>query len=149
VSDIRTLFLDFTQGADLAIDGLLLAADDGLDTAVILSLFTDARADDDDTLPQGSTDHRGWWGDVFAAATGDRIGSRLWLLLPGKQTVANLNAAREFGEEALAWLVDDGIASRVVVEATNPRDSLLALAIAIERPPGKRLARRYEILWSA
>lgn len=149
MSDVKTLFLDFTRGADLAIDGLLLAADDGLDTAVILSLFTDALAADEDRLPHGATDRRGWWGDVFAAATGDRIGSRLWLLLPGKQTVATLNAAREYAEEALAWLVQDAIAARVTVEATNPRDGLLALAIAIEKPDATRLARRYEILWSA
>ena len=147
MSDIRTIFIG--QGADIALDGLLLAGDDGLDTAVILSLFTDARSLDDDKLPHGSTDRRGWWGDAFASAQGDRIGSRLWLLGPGKQIRENLNAAREYAEEALTWMVRDGIAARVDVDASNPRDGVLALAVAIEKPDGTRLARRYETLWSA
>ena len=42
-----------------------LQGDDGLMTAVIISLFTDARAHDDDPLPDErvgvSSDRRGWW----------------------------------------------------------------------------------------
>lgn len=146
--DVRTAFIDFTSGADLAISGLLLASDDGLDTAVIISLFTDARAEVDDKLPHSGMDRRGWWGDAFANTPGDRIGSRVWLL-PGKQTQQNLNAAREYAQESLAWLLKDHIAARIDVAASNPRDGLLALAITIEKPDGTLLARRYETLWSA
>lgn len=65
-----------------------LQGDDGLMTAVIISLFTDARAHDDDPLPDErvgvSSDRRGWWGDCLPDAQGEQtlesIGSRLWLL---------------------------------------------------------------------
>lgn len=148
MADIQTIFLDFSQGADMALDGLLLSDDDGLTTALILSLFTDARAHADDTLPHSATDRRGWWADAYPVTTGDVIGSRLWLVWPGKQTRENLIKARQFAEEALAWLVADKIAAQVVVEATNPRDGVLALSIDIHKPAGERLAFRFESLWS-
>lgn len=147
MADIRTVFLDFTQGADMALDGLLLDADDGLTTALIISLFSDARASDSDALPHAGTDRRGWWADAFPVAAGDGIGSRLWLI-DGKQTLANLAKAQAFAEAALAWLLADKIAARVSVAATNPRAGLLALAIEIHKPDGRRLAWRFETLWS-
>jgi len=149
VADIQTRFFDFTRGADMALEGLLLAEDDELATAIIISLFTDAQARPDDAIPHNGTDRRGWWADVFADASGDAIGSRLWLLFPGKQVRENLVKARQFAEEALAWLVADEIAQRVVVEATNPRDGILALAVSVHKPDGSRLAYRFDSLWGA
>lgn len=78
-----------------------LVAENTLRTAVILSLFLDRRADDDDVLPNGSNDRRGWWADTVAPmteygiggglASGDRIGSRLWLLSREKQLAGVLD----------------------------------------------------------
>ena len=84
MSDIG-LFWD-RDSADFAIEANDLATDDGLETAVSLSLFTDRRAEDGDALPSGDADRRGWWGDDFPAVDGDRMGSRLWLLARSKQT---------------------------------------------------------------
>ena len=46
-----------------------LQGDDGLFTAVIISLFTDRRANADDPLPDericALPDPRGWWGDYI------------------------------------------------------------------------------------
>ncbi len=146
--DIKTFFFDLTTTADYALDGLLLATDDGLTTAVVLSLFTDARAEADDPIPQGDADRRGWWGDAWPMVPGESMGSRLWLAWPGKQTADNLARAREAAEEALHWLVDDSIAQAVTVQATNPRDGVLALAVSIEKPDGEALSLRFESLWS-
>ena len=145
--DIKTLFFGATQSTDFALDGLLLATDDGLATAVIVSLFTDARAHDDDAIPQGGSDRRGWWGDAYPVTAGDVLGSRLWLVWPGKQLADNLRRAQEFSADALQWLLDDGIASRVSVVASNPRDGVLALALEIVKPDGGLLALRFESLW--
>jgi phage gp46-like protein len=58
-----------------------VAREDGLRTAILLSLFLDARAGEEDPLPDPlNRDRRGWVGDVLAPTAGDRIGSRLWLL---------------------------------------------------------------------
>jgi phage gp46-like protein len=148
VGDIKTVFFNTAEAADYAVGGLLLAADEGLTTAVILSLFTDARAQVDDAIPHGDSDRRGWWGDAFPAVAGDSLGSRLWLVWPGKQTLDNLLRARGFAEEALQWMVTDGVARAVTVTASNPRDGLLALAITIDKPDGEALALRFESLWS-
>ena len=121
-----------------------LVAEGSLHTAVILSLFLDRRADDDDILPNGSDDRRGWWADTVASmtdygiggglASGDRIGSRLWLLSREKQLAGVLDRARYYAEEALAWLVEDGVATAVRVVATNPRQGWLTLEVTITLP---------------
>lgn len=147
--DIRTVFVDMGSGADLALDQFALATDDGLETAVILSLFSDARANEDDALPIGQTDRRGWWADAFPPADGDRFGSRLWLLCAAKQLQQSLNQAREYAEEALAWLVTDGVANKVEVETFIARDEVLGMLVRIYRPDGTATPIRFETLWSA
>ena len=119
MSDIRTVMTPSHDPADpprfdWVIKDHDLASDDGLKTAIILSLFTDRRALEDDPLPDGSDDRRGWWADAFA---GDQIGSRIWLLEREKDTREVVNRARDYAEEALQWLIEDGIAQRIEVMA--------------------------------
>jgi phage gp46-like protein len=147
--DIRTVFIDMDRGADLALESFALAADDGLETAVILSLFSDARALDADPLPIGQTDRRGWWADAYPAADGDRFGSRLWLLRASKQLQQSLNDARLYAEESLAWLVEDVAARKVEVETFIPRDEIMGMVVRIYRPDGSVTPIRFETLWSA
>lgn len=135
--------------ADFAIAGNDLATDDGLETAVILSLFTDRRADDGDALPEGQTFRRGWWGDAFPFAEGDRIGSRLWLLSREKQAQDVVNRAREYAEEALQWLLDDKVADRLEVLAEIVRPGWLGLTVTIYRPGTDPVQWRYNYTWAA
>lgn len=144
--DIRTVFLDFEHGADYALDALGLTEDTGLETAVVLSLFTDRRAASDDPMPDGA-DRRGWWADGLGSDARDRIGSRLWLLWREKQLPSVLVRARQYAEESLAWLVTDGVARRVEVLATNPRRELLRLDIGIERPDAPPVRFRFDSFW--
>lgn len=149
MSDIRTIFVGISKGADYALDALGLVADDGLQTAVILSLFTDRRANDDDVLPGDPADKRGWWADAYPMLPGDKIGSRLWLLNREKQLASALSRAQEYAQEALQWMLDDGVASSVVCSAQIVRMGLLGLTIAIT-PPGANTPQyyRFESLWS-
>jgi phage gp46-like protein len=132
-------------GADLALAGASLATDDGLKTAVIVSLFTDARAHDDDPLP-AEGDRRGWWGDAEPAIARDLIGSRLWLLGREKRLASVVARAKQYAEEALAWLVEDGVASAVAVQAEAVGADILAIGVEITRPAGPgRL--RFDFVW--
>jgi len=149
MSDIKTVFIGFDQGADYALDGLGLSEDDGLETAVILSLFTDRRANTDDVIPDGSNDRRGWWADQFADINNDQCGSRLWLLSREKQLTAVLTRAKQYADEALKWMVDDGVAELVEVVASNPRMGILGLLVAISRPGQAVKKYRFETFWSA
>jgi phage gp46-like protein len=144
MSDIRTLFIDFDRGADYALSGIGLEADDGLETAVILSLFTDRRAESDDVAPDGRDDRRGWWADAWPASEGDRIGSRLWLLHREKQLPIVLARAEEYAREALAWLVEDGVAESVAVSASIPRAGILGLDVSITRPRSPTVQYRFD-----
>lgn len=146
--DLRTRFFDMERGADWLLDSGDLSSDAALETAVILSLFTDARALDDDALPLGQSDRRGWWGDTYPVTPGDRIGSRLWLLAASKQLQAALNDAKAYAEEALAWLVSDGIAANVAVATFIARDEVMGMQVTITRPTGVDVAMRYDLLWS-
>lgn len=153
MTDIALHFAPGAWSADLAIVDGDLATDDGLRTAAILSLFTDARARDDDPLPDADADRRGWWGDCANSDPNDRIGSRLWLLVREKVTDAVAVRARDYAREALAWMVTDGVAAAVDVVCTlyrvtgeRPTGALL-IAVTITRPTGARLA--IDFLWDA
>jgi phage gp46-like protein len=137
-----------TDHADVAMGDADLVADEGLETAVLLSLFLDRRADADDGVSLDQ-DPRGWWGDTFAAVVGDRIGSKLWLLSREKQLTSVATRAKTYAAEALAWLVDDGVASSVDVQAQFVAPGQLSLSIAITRPQAPPFNRQYQYVWSA
>jgi phage gp46-like protein len=150
MTDIATVFIDFTKGADLALDGLILAEDDGLLTAVLISLFSDRQARADDVLPnadQGDTARRGWWADEFNADKSDRIGSHLWLNESAKQLPDVLVRDKQYAQAALQWLVNDGIASAVDVRAFSPRSGIRALAIGIHRANQAAARYQFEQFW--
>lgn len=123
-------------GADLALDGADLRAEDGLQTAVFLSLFSDARAPDGWV---GGSDVRGWWPD----GPQDRFGSHLWLLARESLTGDVLARAEGYAEAALLWLVEDGIAERVSVQAARLGTYGVSLEVGIVR--GK--AKLHQALW--
>lgn len=123
------------MSGDLVVGGSGLGRDDSLRTAVLLSLFSDARARADDPLPDGS-DRRGWVGDALADDAGDRFGSRLWLLAREKQTEETRRRAEDYAREALDWLIEDRLAVRIDVTATWIRASTLGLEIAIHLTTG-------------
>lgn len=154
MSDLRTVItagtfnFDWALAPSTVVDRYLgLAEEPGLETAVMLSLFTDRRAEDGDALPGGSDDKRGWWGDMYAENPGDKFGSRLWLLSREKQTPSVLVRARRYAEEALAWLVEDGIARAVSVSADIVRQGVLGLSIEIIRSAAPPQKYRFEAFW--
>ena len=119
-------------------------------SAVIISLFTERRANPDDSLPSSAdTDRRGWWGDNFSATQSDRIGSRLWLLGREKQLSKVLQRAVEYSKESLQWLIDDGIAKAIEVRAEIVRAGILGVEIIITRPSGANQKFQFDDIWSA
>jgi phage gp46-like protein len=124
--DIGHKYDNEIMAGDLAMADGLLAGDDSLYTAVLHSLFTNARAEG----------QHGWWGELIGPAENDSYGSKLWLLRREKQTDETLLRAKEYAEVALAWLMADSIAESVTVEASYPKRGVLALAIAITLTSG-------------
>ena len=138
--DLAVAFDSNKFSFDLAIQGADIATDEGLRTAVLVSLFTDRRANDDDVIPDGTDNRRGWWADAWPEVDGDLEGSRLWLLSREKQLPDVLQRAKEYGEEALAWLIDDGIALTVTVSAEWAASGVLGLRVEIQLADGSRFS---------
>lgn len=128
-----------------------LELEDTLTTAVIISLFTDRRADRDAVLPFNQVDRRGWVGDEFMAdgfdERVDAWGSMLWLCYHTKTESQILEAARFAAQEALAWLVRAEIASRVEVTTqwAGERQDRLAVRPTIYKPD--QASPVYDVLW--
>lgn len=147
MTDVALAFDALTLTADVALEGGQLVAEHGLLTAVIVSLFSDRLAQEDDPLPFEDSDRRGWWADIVPPVPADKIGSRLWLLHREKQTQETLLRAGEYAREALEWLVEDQVAERLEVEAEWVRTGVLGLRIAIHRPRGEAARLRFAIAW--
>lgn len=108
-----------------------------LETACLVSLFTDKLATPDFVHTDGTTDRRGWWADLY---NDQPLGSNLWQLERAKKTRDTLGLARRYAQDALQWLIDDGVAASVVVDTRwlgNPVGStMMGIAIAITKPDG-------------
>jgi phage gp46-like protein len=123
-----------------------LASGDDLETAVLISLFTDQTAQPDDVIPDGSTDPRGWWGDTGEAFP---IGSRLWLLGRAKLTQATLNLAQDAIVQALQWLIADGVVAAVTVTTQLLGLSQMGAEILLTQPSGQSVNFKYAFVWGA
>lgn len=125
-----------------------LAMNDRLIRAVIISLFTWCRAHDDDDLP--SNQRFGWWGDAYPQVPNDKIGSRLWLLTRVKLLPSTPGLAKGYAEEALQWMIDDGVASRIDCAAERLGMEGLALSATIYRNDSTHpVSLRFADIWEA
>lgn len=110
----------------------LTEAEDTLETwlrsAVIMSLFTDGRATEDEELE--ITERRGYWGDIDLDGD-ESLGSKLWLHRRSKLTNDVANQVQDEAQTALDWLVEDSHVSE--------------LAVTVERQPPDRLAYQIDI----
>ena len=138
------------NGGAVVLSGFDLARDDGLETAVIISLFTDRRASPEQIpveLPQD--DLRGYWGDISNATPSDQTGSLLWLLAREKQLPQVLGRAQQYCREALAWMVEDLVATRVEVTAEFFSQGWMLILVDIFRPTGSPVRYRFNYEWAA
>ena len=138
------------NGGALVLSGFDLERDDGLETAVIISLFTDRRASNEQIpveLPQD--DLRGYWGDISNATPSDQTGSLLWLLAREKQLPQVLSRAQQYCREALDWMVEDLVATSVEVTAQFVAQGWMLILVDIFRPSGSPVRYRFNYEWSA
>ena len=144
MSDITTIW-NVEQGmGDYLLAGAALAEGDELQTAMIISLFSDRVAAPTDRIPDGTNDPRGWACDTDDLA----IGSRLWLLDRSKQTDAVLNQAKDYITEAVQWMIDDQFVERFDITVEWTRRSMLGCRVVAYRKVGTQLiALRYAYVW--
>lgn len=148
MSDLALSYDPIAGHADLCVEDGDLVLDAGLGSLALMSLLTDARAEPEEA--PGESDLRGWWGDQLLERP---LGGKLWLLGRAKTTPENQRRAQDYAEDALAWLVEDGVAGRVDVLAERlvgvGSGATLRIDVSIERSGGGRVDLRYDRLWEA
>jgi len=106
-----------------------------LETAVLISLFTEARDEDLEIDEVGEpllgTYKGGWWGDSFSDFP---WGSKLWRLKRSVLSVTTLQRARKFAADSLEWMINDNVATSIEVESFRGGQGLLCLRISILTP---------------
>jgi phage gp46-like protein len=148
MSDIQTRWDTTFNRGDYAVAGGALAVGHDIQTAVLLSLFTDRLAQPGDVIPDappsGLVDRRGWWGDDDPHYP---IGSRLWLLDRSKGPLDVAQRAEDYAREALQWLLDDGVAAKFDIQAAWVRPNQLKLVVVAYRTDGSILSNLSTNLW--
>ena len=150
MSDVGLFIIEREQGSsylDIKIEPTGIVADDGLETAVYISLFTDQRCDVEEIPLFETTGQRGWWGDLLSEVDGDRIGSKFWLLKREKTLPQTLQKFIDYAKFSLQWMIEDGIAEDVVVDAEFLRQGVMKMTIQIKKPDG--LSVIFSVAWDA
>ena len=104
-----------------------------LESAVAVSLFSDAI--------------EGWWADAYATLP---IGSRLDELLRAIKSGGTnvLLDAKNICNNALSWLISDGIAASVTTSCSWLAPQAIAIAIQIVEPSGAASSIAYSLFWN-
>ncbi len=123
--------------------------DNFLETSMMISLFSNAPANtdelnrfNDDQLNKAH--NRGWFGSTYTA--GIEYGSKLWLLERERRNQETLNLARQYCKEALQWIINEGISSKIDVECSWNAD-VLVINIEVHREFDENIIKQYSYVW--
>ena len=126
-----------------------LRARAALETAVLICLMSDERADPDE-LRDGDI-NRGWPGDSFDMAAGEApIGSKLWLLRRRAIDADRLPALAEaYAVDACQVLVGQGAVAHVAAGATvAPERNRIEITVTLtDRFGASLVAPNFAVLW--
>lgn len=129
---------------DLVIDtdaGDFLLAD-GLEGAIITSLFSDRRAREDEVADPMK--RRGWIGDMVSEEPGDRFGSGLWLYEQHRMTAETATGLRVEAEQALDWMATEQLIQSASARVTaDPANRRYYLHVDLYEPGGGGTTRAY------
>lgn len=132
-----------TACPDFIIENGDLKADNGLQTAALISVFSDKRVTFEE-LPRGHKDRRGWWADLVSEPLNDEIGSKYWRLEAiGKVIESTVVELETVLADAFAWAIDDGLASKVVVTAERAGTNRIDGKVEIFKPNGDNIPFKF------
>lgn len=108
------------DGADMIFRGGQPVMDQGLENAAMIPWFT----------------RKGWAGNYFLRDPREQVGSDFEVKGQGTVTVSKLIEIQNEGEAAWQKLIDSGVASKVMVQASNP-DGSRTQVVGLIQPPGR------------
>lgn len=112
-------------------------------TALILSLFTDARSREEEweQVKDWETSKRGYWGDKLRSDS-PGSGSKLWLLKRSPVDEETRESAKIYVEEAVRWMVDDGLISSIETSVSwSGEDLMIQVTIDNNKPINLKYTR--------
>lgn len=129
---------------DLDFNGSDLSLSDSLQGAVALSLgcFVRSGATGTATL---SNQIGGWWGNALNELP---MGSEIWKLFSSKISDKSADAAAKMAENALAWMVTDGVAKSIDVTGEAFRTGV-NLRVRVQKPDRTDDTFVYQVNWEA
>ena len=114
---------------------------DGLESTIVVSLFTDARAPEN--IVSDAIRRRGWVGNILNENL-QEIGSLLWLLDQSRLTTLDINEARIHALNSLQILIDRNIVNGISVEVSKTEIDVL---IKITFSDLENIIDEYITLW--
>ena len=133
MADLQVSWNNLLGTGDICVVGQDLGVDETLQTAVLLSLFTDRRVDAGRAAGRRDVAAGGGGGDLLAEEP-EQSGSKLWLLRRATATQETLVKAQDYAREALAWMVADGVATGVDVTTEYTPERFLLMRVTIDTP---------------
>ena len=123
MGDIRIVWDPATGTGDLNMLGAGLELGHDLETASLISMFTDAQVDPGDIV--FDSDPHGCWIDTYAALEdptlaaipNDRLGSKIYQAFSRPRTQDTLNWLRDQIIQCHGWMITDGVAAAVDANA--------------------------------
>ncbi len=119
MGDLSIVWDPTTGTGDLSMVASALASGNDLETASLLSIFTERQVDPGDIVYD--TDPHGCWIDTYAALEdaslvaipNDRMGSKVYQVFARPRTQDTLNWLRDQLIQCHGWMILDGVASAV------------------------------------
>lgn len=152
--DIALVLQPDSLHADIELRSGAPIIDDGLQTAVYMSLFSDAF---DANEVSG-----GWWGDLLEeaipaksssrkaqAAVAAKLGSRIWTLARAKVLPGIEKTVEGYCLAALQWLKDYKIAEAITCTVSIASGRNILMDIKIFQPGAEKPATEYRFNWDA
>jgi phage gp46-like protein len=122
-SDIK--FIKTKNGTyDIDFENGDFALTDGLDSAILLSIFGEKRAPKEKV--RDPLKRRGHFSNEFADIEGYQVGSTQWLYTEqSENSESNTTELENSIKDGLKWFVDDKICKRTNVKATKKSDGVI------------------------
>ena len=123
------LLYQTNDDGDISVTGGIIEMSGGLGTAAYLSLF--GGNEDDDGLPNND---KTWWGNIVETEKSYTYISETQHLLESLPiTSNNLLRVEEAAERDLSWFKDEGVATKVEVNASILGLNMIKLVISIDQ----------------
>ena len=95
---------------------------DGMETALLVSLFTDARLDESQVPPPLA--RGGWVGNIRTAKEPRDLGGKLWALENARLTTYTLAQRKEQCTRCMDWLLKDGLIRNAAAVSSYNNDTI-------------------------